>query len=51
LPQVHLPSWGGTLSFGLALAVITLNAVGGVVLGYMFVNRGIVAGALDARGS
>jgi hypothetical protein len=40
---VHLPSWGGTLSFGLALAVMTLNAVGGVVLGYMFVNRGIVA--------
>ena len=40
---VHLPSWGGPLSFGLALAVMTLNAVGGVVLGYMFVNRGIVA--------
>ena len=40
---VHLPSWGGALSLGLALTVITLNAVGGVVLGYMFVNRGIAA--------
>jgi membrane protease YdiL (CAAX protease family) len=40
---VHLPAWGGAMSFGLALAVMTLNALGGVVLGYVFVNRGIVA--------
>jgi len=42
---VHLPAWGGALSFGVALAllVMTLNAVGGVVLGYVFVNRGIAA--------
>lgn len=42
---VHLPAWGGAASLGvaLALAVLTLNAVGGVVLGYVFVHRGIVA--------
>jgi membrane protease YdiL (CAAX protease family) len=42
---VHLPAWGGVVSFGvgLALSVMTLNAVSGVVLGYVFVNRGIVA--------
>jgi membrane protease YdiL (CAAX protease family) len=40
---IHLPSWGGTVSFGLALTVMTLNGVGGVVLGNVFVNRGIVA--------
>ena len=42
---VHLPAWGGAVSLGVALplSVLTLNAVGGVVLGYVFVNRGIVA--------
>jgi hypothetical protein len=42
---VHLPAWSGAVSLGVALplSVLTLNAVGGVVLGYVFVNRGIVA--------
>jgi membrane protease YdiL (CAAX protease family) len=42
---VHLPTWSGvvSLSAALALSVMTLNAVGGIVLGYVFVNRGIVA--------
>ena len=42
---VHLPAWSavGPLSFGLALMVMTLNGLGGVVFGYVFVTRGIVA--------
>ena len=32
-----------SLGVALPLSVLTLNAVGGVVLGYVFVNRGIVA--------
>ena len=42
---VHLPAWSavGPVSPGLALMVITLNGVGGVVFGYVFVTRGIVA--------
>ena len=40
---VHLPAWSGAMSFGVALAVMLLNAFGGVVLGYVFVHRGIVA--------
>jgi hypothetical protein len=42
---VHLPAWGGTATLGvsLALSVVTLNALAGLFLGYMFVNRGIVA--------
>jgi Type II CAAX prenyl endopeptidase Rce1-like len=42
---VHLPSWSASvpLSAGLSLSVLSLNALGGVVLGHMFVNRGIVA--------
>lgn len=42
---VHLPAWSavGPLSLGLALMVMTLNGVGGVVFGYVFVTRGIVA--------
>ena len=42
---VHLPAWSavGPLSFGLALTVMTLNGLGGVVFGYVFVTRGIVA--------
>jgi membrane protease YdiL (CAAX protease family) len=42
---IHLPAWGGAVPFGvgLALSVMALNAAGGVVLGYVFVNRGIVA--------
>jgi hypothetical protein len=42
---VHLPSWSavGPLSAGLAVIVVTLNAVGGLVFGHAFVTRGIVA--------
>jgi membrane protease YdiL (CAAX protease family) len=42
---VHLPSWTamGHLSAGLALLVLALNGLGGVVLGEVFVRRGIVA--------
>lgn len=41
----HLSAWSGAASSSMALPllVMTLNAVGGVVLGYAFVNRGIVA--------
>lgn len=41
----HLPAWSamGPLSLGLALMVMTLNGLGGVVFGYVFVTRGIVA--------
>jgi hypothetical protein len=42
---VHLPAWSavGPLSLGLTLMVMTLNGLGGVVFGYVFVTRGIVA--------
>jgi len=42
---VHLPAWNalGPLSLGLGLIVMTLNGLGGVVFGYLFVTRGIVA--------
>jgi hypothetical protein len=42
---VHLPAWSavGPLSLGLALMVMTLNGVGGVVFGRLFVTRGIAA--------
>lgn len=42
---VHLPAWSALepLSLGLALIVMTLNGLGGVVFGYVFVTRGIVA--------
>jgi hypothetical protein len=42
---VHLPAWSavGPLNSGLALMVMTLNGLGGVVFGYCFVTRGIVA--------
>ncbi len=42
---VHLPAWStvGPLSPGLALMVMILNSLGGVVFGYIFVTRGIVA--------
>jgi len=42
---VHLPAWSamGPLSRGLVLMVMTLNGLGGVVFGYVFVTRGIVA--------
>ena len=42
---VHLSAWSavGPLSLGLVLMVLTLNGLGGVVFGYVFVTRGIVA--------
>jgi hypothetical protein len=42
---VHLPAWGGAASAGtaLALSVMMLNAIGGIVLGHVFVHRGIAA--------
>jgi hypothetical protein len=42
---VHLPAWTtvGPLSPGLALMVMILNSLGGLVFGYVFVTRGIVA--------
>jgi CAAX prenyl protease-like protein len=42
---VHLPAWSalGPVSPGLALMVMTLNGLGGVVFGWVFVTRGIVA--------
>ena len=41
---VHLPAWSGAvpLTFGLMLGVLSLNALGGIVFGYVFVTRGIV---------
>jgi membrane protease YdiL (CAAX protease family) len=41
----HLPAWSAVvpLSVGLALSILTLNAVGGLALGYLFVKRGIMA--------
>jgi membrane protease YdiL (CAAX protease family) len=42
---VHLPAWSGTANTGitLAVAVVTLNLLGALVLGYVFATRGIVA--------
>lgn len=41
----HLPAWAGAahLGVGLALTVMTLNAVPGLLLGNVFATRGIVA--------
>jgi len=42
----HLPAWSGAGSssgVALPLLVLTLNGIGGVVLGHTFVHRGIVA--------
>lgn len=42
---VHLPAWSaiGHVGLGLSLMVLTLNGLGGLVFGYVFVTRGIVA--------
>jgi membrane protease YdiL (CAAX protease family) len=42
---VHLPSWTaiGPMSAGLMLMVVALNGAGGLVFGWMFIRRGIVA--------
>ena len=41
----HLPAWIGVTSpsLGLTASVLALNAIGGIVLGYVFVTRGIAA--------
>jgi hypothetical protein len=42
---VHLPAWStlGPLGAGLTVMVLSLNGLGGLVFGYAFVTRGIVA--------
>lgn len=42
---VHLPSWSSAspASVGLTLSVLALNAVAGLVIGYVFATRGIAA--------
>lgn len=42
---VHLPSWSSATptSAGLTLSVLALNAVAGLVIGYVFATRGIAA--------
>jgi hypothetical protein len=42
---VHLPAWSGatSLGVGLGIAVLILNGLGGIFLGYVFATRGIVA--------
>ena len=50
---VHLPAWSsvGPLSVGLVLMVMVLNGLGGVVFGYVFVTRGIVAAMVAHAGA
>jgi len=50
---VHLPSWAavGTLTPLLALMVLSLNGIGGVVFGYVFAKRGIVAAVWTHAGA
>jgi hypothetical protein len=42
---VHLPSWSAAApgSAGVTLAVLTLNTVAGLVIGYVFATRGVAA--------
>ena len=51
--SVHLPAWSGAvpLSLGLVLAVLSLNAVGGLVFGYVFATRGIAAAVCAHAGA
>ncbi len=48
----HLPSWVGSapVGLGLAAAVLLLNAVAGLALGYVFATRGLVAATLMHAG-
>jgi hypothetical protein len=41
----HLPAWGGagSMSAGLMVAVLALNAAGGLFFGHAFASRGIAA--------
>jgi membrane protease YdiL (CAAX protease family) len=49
----HLPAWSGMvpLNPGLVLAVLSLNALGGLVFGYVFVSRGIGAAVWTHAGA
>jgi membrane protease YdiL (CAAX protease family) len=49
----HLPAWSAAapLGLGLAVGVVLLNAVGGVLFGYVFVKRGIGAAMLAHAGA
>jgi hypothetical protein len=42
---VHLQSWSAAApgSAGVTLAVLTLNTVAGLVIGYVFATRGVAA--------
>jgi membrane protease YdiL (CAAX protease family) len=48
----HLPAWVGAAPVGvwLVAAVLTLNALAGLVLGHVFVTRGIVAAIVTHAG-
>jgi membrane protease YdiL (CAAX protease family) len=50
---VHLPSWSGAapMSPGLAASVLALNAVGGLVVGYVFARHGIAAATWTHAGA
>jgi CAAX prenyl protease-like protein len=49
----HLPSWSSVDSPGpwLTLSVLALNAAGGLLLGYIFATRGIVAAMIAHSGA
>ena len=49
----HLPGWIGVtpVGVGLATAVLLLNGVAGIVLGYVFATRGILAAILTHAGA
>jgi hypothetical protein len=49
----HLPSWSNVDSPGpwLTLSVLALNAAGGLLLGYIFATRGIVAAMIAHSGA
>jgi len=49
----HLPSWLGVAppSAALAVSVLALNAIGGTILGYIFVTRGIAAAVVTHAGA
>jgi hypothetical protein len=49
----HVPIWLASvpLSFGLILAVVSMNALGGVVFGTVFVRHGIAAAVLAHAGA
>jgi membrane protease YdiL (CAAX protease family) len=50
---VHLKAWSGTaaVSPGLVLVILSLNTLGGVIFGYVFVKHGIAAAKLAHAGA